>query len=162
MRVGRYTLPDDQRPKSNGLGRLLGGLLHSIVETTQRAAVGVGLGVSLGGIISLWIVLQSLLRRTFYYQEFAQSTWEMVGYYLLGGAVVGCVAGIVWPLNRWWGGAAAVGIVSLAPAYAGAAYLIDGPGIDWSAVGFLSLIVGVPVGVGWRYLWRKIDPFGPL
>ena len=162
MRVGRYTLPDDQRPKPRGIGRLLGGILQSIVETTQRAVVGVGMGVSIGALFSSWIVLQSLLRGAFYYEQYAQSTWGIIGYYLLGGAVCGSVAGVVWPLNRWWVGAAGVGIVSLAPAYAGAAYLIDGPGIDWSAVGFLSLVVGAPVGVGWRYLWRNIDPFGPV
>ena len=127
-----------------------------MLENVKRGAL---FGFAIGGL--LWI-LAAVLRLGNTSADPGLLSLAVV--YLAGGIAAGAVTGAMVSLAHWWIGAMVLGVAAAIPVIAGIVLLEDGrlSADNIQDVVWVSIIVGCPTGLIYRFLWRKIDPFGPL
>ena len=112
-------------------------------------------GVLIATGLSLWAAVVYAHRGAAPFAHNGTTFPRTVGAYYVGGLLGGFAVGVVLPFLRGRVGAAIGGVIAAVPMYAAAAYAIEGPpGLrDWRIYVLGGLLVGVPVGLGYRRMF---------
>lgn len=118
---------------------------------------GLEWGIGMAVVFSLFVIVQSLLRGSFYYERYSISTWTIVGAYAVAGITAGIVAGVLRPMTARRAGAILLGMLVGVVVYGIVGIAMFG--LHWAAA-VSALVAGSLVGgmLGWR--WS--DPSNPL
>ena len=126
---------------------------------TRAESVKWGLewGIGMAVVSSLFVVVQSLVRGSFYYERYDISAWVMVGAYAVSGVVAGILIGVLRNMAARRSGAILLGAMIGILVYGSAGFVMLG--LDWAVAG--AALVAGPI-VGGLVAWRWSDPDGPL
>lgn len=116
----------------------------------ENAKWGLGWGTGMAVLLSLFVILQSLARGSFYYEDYRISTWAVVGAYGLAGICAGILAGLLRGLAKRRAGAVLLGGVAGVLVYGVVGLALFGLDGGTAAA---ALVAGPVVGglLGWRW-----------
>ena len=126
-------------------------LLRILLSAGAMALFGVLIATGL----SLWALAVYANRGAAPFAHNGTTFLRAVSAYYVGGLLGGFAVGVVLPFLRGRLGAVIGGVIAVIPMYAAVAYTIEGSaGLrDWRIWIFTALLVGVPVGLGYRRMF---------
>ena len=130
------------------------------MQTRWRAATPtlltvLGWTTGMATFLSIWVVAVSVVRRSFYFDQYHMSTWQVLGSYYAAGVIAALALRLLWPLTRWRAGAFAVGTVIGTMTYGVIMFALGG--WSWSSA-WLATIPGTLVGGGLGAHWFSKPP----
>lgn len=117
---------------------------HQLLRRKASPLLGVIAGIFIATLFSVWAVAVYLVSGGGAFERLGISFGATISIYFAGGIVGGLVVGLIWPLTRWWWGAAVVGVVGALPVYLMASVALDG---DFLGGTILAIVVGGIVGL---------------
>ena len=116
-------------------------------------------------LLSLFVILQSLARGSFFYEDYGVSTWAIVRAYGVAGVCAGLLAGFLRGLAKHRSGAVLLGALAGVAVYGVIGLVMFGPRWGTAAA---ALFAGPLVGglLGWRWSnpndrWRHVEEAAP-
>jgi hypothetical protein len=104
-------------------------------------------GVLAGGLFSVYALFLYTLQGGASLEQLGITLRDLIGLYVLGGLLVGILAGMMLPLTKRRSGAVLVGIVAALPFYFGVVVMLGQD--DWYSGVISALLVGGGSGFVW-------------
>jgi hypothetical protein len=124
--------------------------LRRAPSRSENIRWGLGWGLAMAAAFSIYVIILSFSRGSFYFEQYDTSAWTIVGAYVVAGSVAGVLAGLLRGLKLRRSSVVGSGVVIGIVVYGIIGIVMIG--LRWSSI-IPALIAGPIVGgiLGWRW-----------
>jgi hypothetical protein len=122
---------------------------------------GILSGMAFATLFSAWIILLAIVRRSWEFDSYHVSAWQIILSYFAGGIGGGAVVGLARPITRYRLGAAVVGLVAAIPVAFAVEFAMQGmpgswPDDAWIGFYFIAGFLGPVAGlIRWKQTYGR-------